>query len=317
MKPKIIIGFSIIALIAIMFFMVMDFTNINKNQKNPYEYDIEKLKQVDPEEICYEQINKITPNIEEIHGISISEDIIYITSNNSVLVYNINGNLVKEISLNIDPKCITVFNNLIYLGVKDHIEIYDTTGNKVHSWDTINQKAVITSIAVTEKFVYVADAGNRIVHQYNHEGEIVNKIGAKDVEKGIKGFIIPSAYFDVLIGRQEELWVVNPGRHAFEAYDEKGNLKSTWERTSMQLDGFSGCCNPSNIAMLSDGSFVTSEKGIERVKIHLPSGDYKCVVAGSKYFEEGTKGLDLAVDSQDRVYIVDPVKKIIRIFDNK
>ena len=60
MKPRIIIGFSIIALIAIMFFMVMDFTNINKNQKNPYEYDIEKLKQVDPEEICYEQINKIS-----------------------------------------------------------------------------------------------------------------------------------------------------------------------------------------------------------------------------------------------------------------
>ena len=85
----------------------------------------------------------------------------------------------------------------------------------------------------------------------------------------------------------------------------------------MQLEGFSGCCNPSNIAMLSDGSFVTSEKGIERVKIHTPSGEFKTVVASPDMFEEGTRGIDLAVDSKDRIYVLDPVKKLIRIFEKK
>ena len=83
----------------------------------------------------------------------------------------------------------------------------------------------------------------------------------------------------------------------------------------MQLDGFSGCCNPSHIAMLSNGSFVTSEKGIERVKVHLPSGDFKCVVAGPKQFEPGTVGLDLAVDSGDRIYVLDPKKKEVIIYE--
>jgi len=85
----------------------------------------------------------------------------------------------------------------------------------------------------------------------------------------------------------------------------------------MQLDGFGGCCNPSHVAMLSDGSFVTSEKGLERVKIHLPSGDFKSVVAAPSQFDEGTKGLDLAVDSKDRILVLDPSRKMVRIFELK
>ena len=83
----------------------------------------------------------------------------------------------------------------------------------------------------------------------------------------------------------------------------------------MQLDGFSGCCNPSHIAMLSDGSFVTSEKGIERVKIHLPTGEFKCVVAGPDQFIAGTTDLDLAADTKDRIYVSDPRKGLVRIFE--
>lgn len=120
-----------------------------------------------------------------------------------------------------------------------------------------------------------------------------------------------------MIGRQGELWAVNTGRHALEAYNSKGEQISTWERTSMSIEGFSGCCNPSSIAMLSDGSFVTAEKGLERVKIHLPSGDFKSVVAAPELFEEGTVGIDLAVDSNDRILVLDPAKKMVRIFESK
>ncbi|MCD4737286.1 MAG: hypothetical protein K8R53_14680, partial [Bacteroidales bacterium] len=165
--------------------------------------------------------------------------------------------------------------------------------------------------------IFIADAGEKIVHHYNLKGEPLNKIGRKNKEKGIPGLFIPSPYFDLLIGRDNELWVVNPGRHAFEAYKKNGELISSWTRTSMQLDGFSGCCNPTHIAMLSDGSFVTSEKGLVRVKIHSPSGDFKCVVAQPDQFDKETRGLDLAVDSKDRVIVLDPVKKQVRIFENK
>ncbi|MBC8343367.1 MAG: hypothetical protein H8E61_05260, partial [Bacteroidetes bacterium] len=104
-------------------------------------------------------------------------------------------------------------------------------------------------------------------------------------------------------------------RHAFEAYDFTGSLISSWERTSMSIEGFSGCCNPTHMAILSNGSFVTSEKGLERVKIHLPSGDYDCLVAGPESFDEGTKGIDLAVDSKDRIILLDPYNGNVRIYE--
>jgi len=134
------------------------------------------------------------------------------------------------------------------------------------------------------------------------------KIGRKDSIAGIDGFIIPSPYFDIAIGRDGELWVVNSGMHQLESYDKEGNQISSWKKTSMRLDGFSGCCNPSHIAILPNGSFVTSEKGIERVKIHEPSGKFKSVVAAPQQFEKGTRGLDLAIDSENRIIILDPKK---------
>ena len=85
----------------------------------------------------------------------------------------------------------------------------------------------------------------------------------------------------------------------------------------MSMEGFCGCCNPSNFAMLSDGSFVTSEKGIERIKVYGPGGIFRNVVAGPDSFIEGTRGIDLAVDAQDRILALDPEKKQIRIFTLK
>jgi len=174
---------------------------------------------------------------------------------------------------------------------------------------------VVTSIAVSETSVFIADAGNKIVYHYDLKGNMINEIGRKDSLQGVKGFLIPSPYFDIAIGREDELWVVNPGRHQLEAYSIDGRFLSSWKKTSMGLDGFSGCCNPSHIAILPNGSFVTSEKGIIRVKIHKPSGAFESVVAAPKVFDKGTKGLDLAIDSQNRIIVIDPKKGLIRIFE--
>ena len=149
------------------------------------------------------------------------------------------------------------------------------------------------------------------------KGELLNEIGRKDSVVGIQGFIIPSPFFDIAIGRDGELWAVNSGRHQFEAYNHDGRLISSWKKTSMQLDGFSGCCNPSHIVILPDGSFCTSEKGIVRIKIHDPSGKFKSVVATPDQFDKGTTGLDLAIDSDGRIIVLDPKRNQVRIFVKK
>jgi hypothetical protein len=83
----------------------------------------------------------------------------------------------------------------------------------------------------------------------------------------------------------------------------------------MAMEGFCGCCNPSNFAFVNDSLFVTSEKGIERIKVYNADGSFLCIVATPDQFEEGTKGLDLAVDKQNRILVLDPTKMLIRIFE--
>jgi len=320
MKQKVIIWLSLILLLVVVAFMVKDFFYQPKSSnENPYEYKIDKLRHIDSSLIAYAEFKQISPDIEALHGIAIDKsDNIYLAGKDKVIIYDYELNLKSFFNTSNEAKCITVGDDSkIYLGVNDHVEVYDNKGTKIKSWNPINVKSVITSIALTDKYVYVADAGNRIVYQYDNEGNLLKEIGKKNPEKGIQGFIIPSPYFDLLIGREGELWVVNPGRHQFEQYDAEGNLVSSWKRTSMDVDGFSGCCNPSNIAMLADGSFVTAEKGIERVKIHQPSGEFKCVVASPDSFVEGTHGIDLAVDSKDRVYVLDTEKKLVSIYIKK
>ncbi len=49
----------------------------------------------------------------------------------------------------------------------------------------------------------------------------------------------------------------------------------------------------------------------------MPSGDFKSVVAAPNQFDTGTTGLDLAVDTKDRIIVLDPSRKMVRIFELK
>lgn len=320
MKNKLILWLSVLLLLAVVAFMAKDlFVNQNKQQGNVYGYDLNTLREVDPAIISHKEVAQIKIQAEKLRGIAVdSDDNIYVCTNENILVFDSVGMQTNSLKVRGEARCVTVAENgNILVGLGNRVEIRKPDGSLRNSFLIPGERAYITSLAIDEDNIYVADAGQKIVYHYNAEGEKLNEIGRKDVEAGIKGFVIPSPYFDLLIGRQGEIWVVNPGRHALEAYNSKGEQISTWERTSMSVDGFSGCCNPSNIAMLSDGSFVTAEKGLERVKIHLPSGDLKSVVVAPEEFEEGTVGIDLAVDSRDRILVMDPVKKMVRIFEVK
>jgi len=320
MKQKLIIVLSVISLLAVIGFMAYDlFLKDGDSSGNPYEYDLDNLRQVDENLICFNEVNQIKPGIGKLHALAIDhEDSIIVGGDGIIKIISADGEEIKAIDINGMVNCMDIDEDgILYLGMKDHVEVMDRHGGIIAVWEALNERVFITSIAVDESSVYVADAGNKIVYHYNHEGTLQNLIGKKDRPKGIKGFVIPSPYFDLAIGREGQLWVVNPGFHAFEAYDHEGNQISTWAKTSMQVEGFSGCCNPGNIALMADGSFVTSEKGIERVKIHRPNGEFRCVVAAPDIFEEGTIITDLAVDSKGRIFVLDSRKGLIRIFEEK
>ena len=317
MKQKLIIAAAVLLLITVLLLMTKDmFVDSNAIKTNPYEYTIDNFKDIDSSQYCYTEVKRFTPTIQKLHGITIDgDDNIYITGLQKVMIYNKNLEFQKEFKIDEEAKNIAISaSKEIFLGISNHVEHWNNEGILIKKWEKFNERSVITSIALSEKSVFVADAGNKLVLEYDYAGNFVKEIGKKDTLNGIPGFFIPSPYFDVAMGLHGELWAVNSGLHAFEAYNSSGQLISTWERSSMQLDGFSGCCNPSHIALLSDGSFVTSEKGLVRVKIHAPSGDFKCVVAGPNEFDEDTRGLDLAVNSTDDIFIIVPDKNEVRVY---
>jgi len=180
-----------------------------------------------------------------------------------------------------------------------------------------SEKAYLTSIAVDDLYVYVADAGSRRIWRYSKEGGTPMEIGEKEQADGMRGFFVPSPFFDIDIGTDGSLWAVNPGYHALENYRPDGMLISMWENSAFTIEGFSGCCNPAHFSLMPDSSFVTAEKGLPRVKIHNVDGSLRCVVAAPDQFEEDATGLDVAVDDNGRIYVLDPSRNQVRIFEEK
>jgi hypothetical protein len=320
MKRKIILFGALIMLLTVVALIGWDlfFSKPDKGE-NPYAYDLKSLKSFDTSLVRFVEIQQIKSGLLHTYGIAVDKsDQIYVAGEQGVEIFDPTGKQIAGFSMDGTPRCIQVdLKGLIYLGVQDHLEIYSLSGKLLNKWKSCGDTAIITSVAVSGNDVFIADAGNKVVYHYNTSGKLLKLIGQKDPEKKIPGFIVPSPWFDLGVGRKGELWVVNPGRHSFEQYNMEGELIKLWGKASMTIDGFCGCCNPTNFAMLSDGSFVTSEKGIERIKVYKPNGDFSCVVAGPDSFIEGTRGLDLAVDSKDRILVLDPEKKQIRIFTKK
>ena len=82
-----------------------------------------------------------------------------------------------------------------------------------------------------------------------------------------------------------------------------------------------------DIASLPDGSVVTSEKGLSRVKLYAPDGRFLGVVAGPELLVKDPElarracvdctvgfGFGVAADATRRVFVLDPLTREIRIF---
>ena len=319
MKQKIIIISAIVLLLSLVAFMVKDFFFSNPDNSNPYKFELDNLRKGDTTKAAYAETLQFKTSLEEIHGIATdATDKIYVSGKSGVEIFSPSGK--SEIKFKIDgtAQCISLEKDgNILLGMQDHIEIWSSGGKQLAKWKSLGADAVITSVASEGNNIFVADAGQKVVYRFDNKGNLLNKIGLKDPATGVPGFIIPSPYFDLGISKDGNLWVVHPGRHSFEKFTFDGKLLTSWGKASMAMEGFCGCCNPSNFAMIDDSLFVTSEKAIERIKIYTADGTFRCVVATPEQFEEGTKGLDLAVDKQNRILVLDPVKMLVRVFEPK
>lgn len=307
----------IVAVAGVLYFGLSALRDDNKRiQENPFEYDISSFEESGRESIAYQEVLTIGLDLVAPYALAVdASDRLYVSGDRTLLMFDEHGDKRQTVPTDRPVSALAVdVNGDIYCAAGEYIEVLDSTGAKTAQWQDLGVDAILTSVAVGENDVYLADAGQLVVWHFNKAGDLLGEIGKKDAARDIPGFVIPSPYFDVLVDADGFLWAVNTGMHQFENFAADGSLRSFWGKAAMTVDGFSGCCNPSHATMMEDGSFVTAEKGIPRVKIHNRAGGFVCLVAASNQFDEGTVGLDLAVDSKGRVFVLDPKRKQVRIF---
>lgn len=273
--------------------------------------------------IHYELVKTIALDMASPKGIAIDrEDRLYIAGAEGVRVLDAAGKLLRVIRTPRPAVCVALDGRGgIYVGYESGVAVFTEKGERITSWGeegkAAGQMRVVTSIAVSEANVYVADAGNRCVHRFDTTGDFINEIGKKDPEANVPGIIVrQSPMLDLAVDSSRLLHVTNPGRLRVERYKADGTLLDYWGRPGRALADFCGCCNPTNILLLGDGQIATSEKAIPRVKVY---GEDRKLLAliDSEHFSKKAFGLDLARDSKKRILVLDSEDRKIKVFKRK
>lgn len=286
--------------------------------KSSLEYSIDHLRHVDPALLTWNEVGRVEVSGETLRGIAGSPDgRVFVTADREMIELDDRGE-VGRFDLAAPAKCVDIdADQTVFVGFESHVEVWDREGRRIDTWQPIADEAVITSIAAAEDEILVADAGSKRVLRFDRLGKPLGVIGGQG--EGDEGpvFIVPSPFFDLAVAPDGFVWVTNPGRQSVQNFAPDGSLRSSWGEAGMNVEGFCGCCNPTHLDVLPDGRFVTSEKGLPRIKVYAPTGQLQAVVAGPDQFSDGVVGLDLAVDAEGRIRVLDPSIKAVRIFEEK
>jgi len=252
-----------------------------------------------------------SPGLEKLKGIAVGPDgRFYLAHAGGVAVFDRQWNRAADLPTEGQAVAVTVHDDgRVFVAERQKVHVFGPDGAPLGSWGTPGkergQLGFLAGIAVRGGDVWLADAGNRVIHRFDTTGDFIADIGGRDDESGRPSILCPSPYLDCAVAADGTLYNTNPGRWQVEHTDLNGKLVGTWGRQGSEWSEFSGCCNPTNVAVLPDGRIVTGEKGIPRVKV-IDAENHQLHVGGPEHFAEGAAGLDLAVGADGAIYVVDP-----------
>lgn len=296
---------------------------------NPFAYDVSRFARTDPKLIGWEEVARFKCEAKDARRLAIGPgDVMHVAAGNQILRRGPEGSL-PALEMGASVTCVAVAaDGALYAGLRDRIAAFDPAGVRVGTWAAPDPKSWFTGLAVSAGDVWVADSGRRIVWRFDRAGKLLGRLGARQPDRNIPGFIVPSPFLDVRLHPDGLLRINNPGRHRVEAYTVEGDFEIAWGQPSAGITGFCGCCNPIGLAILPDGRAVTAEKGLPRVKVYRADGTLESVVAGTESFKENHRqcsnpndctrgGLDVAVDGRGRICILDRVTGEVRTLQPK
>jgi len=200
---------------------------------------------------------------------------------------------------------------VIYVGQEGQVQQFDVGGRCRSTLKDDARLGLVTSVDVFGEFLLFGDVAHRCIHRYDRSGRFVNDIGR---DSKAKGFLIPNGHLDFRVDDRGIIHVPNPGRHRIERYTPDGRLQGHIGRFSgTDPAGFSGCCNPTNLALWGQGNLVVTEKAPPRVKVFDTGGNLRSAF-GTEAFDPNGKNMDVAVSARGAIYVVDTVRLQVCVF---
>lgn len=298
-----------------------------------FQLDLGPQMRVPPEAIGYAAAGMLPTHLEDPRALAAAPDgTFYIAGDEALVHLAADGGLLATLALPEPPRCLAVLADAdgavdrLFVAGNRRVSVLSSAGEVLSQWPEWGEQSTVTALAVTPQRLAVADAGLREVRVCDLEGAVLQRIGVPDPDRNMPGFVIPSPYFDVSRGDDDTWWIVNPGMRRIECYSSDGQLQSMWGKAGADLADFFGCCNPSHLARLPDGRFITSEKGIPRIKVYSADGELDTVVAGPQELGLSAAALldarndiagqpyDVTARADGAVLVLDTKQRCVRVF---
>jgi len=319
MKQSTIVILVVTGVLILAFVFILVKGKEKQRRTNPWEYSVEEFKQVDEALVSHQEKKRIRLNHENPQDLYYQNGGLYILFEKSIQLIDMDGKEKKVFSWEKDKaSCMSVNSSgEILIAFSNFMRLYSSEGKILVQSENLAEESDITSLAFGNDKIFAADGGRREVCVFDNQLNIINTFKGESGVSSLHGFILPGNQFSLSINAEGELWTTNPGVHQLQNYTNEGRMRGGWGVASFGPDGFSGCCNPTYFGFLSDGSFVTSEKGMVRVKIHRESGEFKSYVAPPTEFGNSHVAPAIAIDENDEIILLDFEQSLIRFFSPK
>jgi hypothetical protein len=223
------------------------------------------------------------PGKGQLNAVTVSENgRIFLGGEPFIACYDTGFNLLWEYKTGMPVTALTVSGNSLFASVQGTILVLSMDGEKTDEWGPFENNSMITSLSANEQYVAFADAANKTV------------------------FILTS---------DNILYAANTGNRRIEKRSIDGKLLEYFGEPGTEPGAFCGCCNPAHFTLIP-GGFITSEKGINRIKILNIKGEFVEFVSSVNKFVPPLP-LDIASSDGKIIFGANPADSKIYVFKRK
>jgi hypothetical protein len=242
------------------------------------------------------------------------KDAVYVVGDGEVRVFEAAGRLLRGWPVTPRATCLGVAaDGRVAVGSPGRVDLYSEVGASVGGFavGSADKPGEVTAVRLVNDVVLVADASARVIRRYDAGGIERGTIG---VQEKVAGFMLPNRSLDFDVDAAGVIHAADTGRHRVSSWTQDGAMVATFGRFGMaKPEDFVGCCNPVNVAVAPDGSVVTGEKVIPRVKVFGKDRSLLAVI-GPEHFDPMCRHIHVAVDSTGRIVAADPERRTVAVF---